>query len=131
MIRSPELFLVKWALALFVFAWADSSFAQCTSPSVPAGTMHWNGTNLRYCIGTTWRNTTTTSVAVSCAGTAAGTLQFLGGEPRYCDGTTWRRAAPTTNYLTCTSAQAGYFYYASANQYYWFCNGTNWRRIGP
>lgn len=83
---------------------------------------------MKYCYdGTNYRNVDSTSTAVAC--TTLGQIEYSAPNLRFCGtGNLWRKMEGATSFGACASG-AGYYYFGSANQYYWYCDGTNWKRV--
>ncbi len=98
--------------------------AACTSPAGNAGDLTWTASKIKWCDGTTWKDTTN-STGSSCSGTTAGTINYSAGTLYYCNGTNWI-SMKGASAGSCSGTTAGSFTYNSGAVKYRFCDGTNW-----
>jgi hypothetical protein len=100
------------------------AMAACTSPTGNAGDLTWTASKIKWCDGTTWKDTTN-STGSSCTGTTAGTINYSAGTLYYCNGTNWI-SMKGASAGSCSGTTAGSFTYNSGAVKYRFCDGTNW-----
>jgi hypothetical protein len=94
----------------------------CTSPSGVAGQIYYASGSLKFCDGSSWKNTIAISGS-SCSGTTAGTLSYASGNLRFCNGSNWM-SVKGGSLGSCAGVTAGSFNWSGST--FRYCDGTNW-----